>query len=262
MGRQPRNVLVIPYYFAGNDILFALFKRADLNCWQWIAGGVEDEENILEAAKRESYEEAGIAANNNFIKLDTITSIPREIFHENWNDDIFVVIEYSFGVEVKNPEFKLSPEHSDFECLGYEEAMDRLKYDSNKTALWELNKRLNKNIHKMHLNKGPFEMIKSGQKKIEIRLNDEKRRKVKIGDTIIFSKLPDCKEKIEVKVTGLLHYASFRELYEDIPFQLIGRENKSLDWMLQGIYKIYDKEREEKYGALGIRIERIKAYSV
>lgn len=54
----------------------------------------------------------------------------------------------------------------------------------------------------------------------------------------------------------------FKELYIDIPFQLLGRENKTLDWMLQDTYEIYDKENEEKYGVLRIRFEKIKAYSV
>lgn len=262
MSRQPKNILVIPYYFNKGDILYGLFNRSDLDCWQGIAGGVEEGESILEAATRESFEEAEISVESEFIKLDSKASIPREWFDEDWNDHVFVVTEYSFGVEVKNKEINLSTEHKKFGWFNYEEAMDKLKWDSNKTALWELNKRLNRDVHKMHLNKEPFEMIKSGEKKIEIRLNDEKRQKVKIGDTIIFSKLPDCNEKLEVKVTGLLHYATFREFYKDIPFGLFGREGKTLDWMLKGTYKIYDKEREEKYGALGIKIEKKAVYSV
>ncbi len=204
MSRQPKNVLVIPYYFNKGDILYALFKRSDLDHWHGIAGGVEKREDILEAVKRESYEEAGISTNSKFIELDSETSISREWFDEDWDDHVFVVTEYSFGVEVKSQEFSLSPEHKNFKWFSYEEAMDKLKWDSNKTALWELNKRLKKNMnkHRMHLYKEPFEMIKSGKKKIEIRLNDEKRQKLKIGDTIVFSKLPDCKDKIEVKVTG------------------------------------------------------------
>ena len=41
--------------------------------------------------------------------------------------------------------------------------------------------------HNMNLSPVPFEMIKSGQKTIELRLNDEKRQRIKTGDTIIFS---------------------------------------------------------------------------
>lgn len=39
-------------------------------------------------------------------------------------------------------------------------------------------------IHYMKLYNEPFQMIKKGEKTIELRLNDEKRRKLKKGDTI------------------------------------------------------------------------------
>ena len=39
---------------------------------------------------------------------------------------------------------------------------------------------------KMNLNPEPFEMIFSGQKTIELRLNDEKRQMIKVGDMIEF----------------------------------------------------------------------------
>ena len=41
-------------------------------------------------------------------------------------------------------------------------------------------------IHRMNLDSNPFEMIKNGTKTIELRLNDDKRRKIKVGDYIIF----------------------------------------------------------------------------
>ncbi|WP_069650117.1 ASCH domain-containing protein [Caloranaerobacter ferrireducens] len=112
--------------------------------------------------------------------------------------------------------------------------------------------------HFMRLFEEPFELIRSKKKIIEIRLNDEKRQKVKIGDIITFSKLPDCEERLRVKVLGLLHYYTFEQLYEDIPFSHFGCEGKSMKWMLEKTYEIYTKEQEEKYGALGIRIEVIE----
>lgn len=36
----------------------------------------------------------------------------------------------------------LSSEHKEYRWVEYDEAMRLLKYDSNKTALWELNERL------------------------------------------------------------------------------------------------------------------------
>ena len=38
--------------------------------------------------------------------------------------------------------------------------------------------------YKMHLREHPFYMIKSGKKDIEMRLFDEKRQKIKVGDSI------------------------------------------------------------------------------
>lgn len=42
-------------------------------------------------------------------------------------------------------------------------------------------------IHQMKLVDAPFELIRSGQKTIELRLNDEKRQIIKIGDFIVFT---------------------------------------------------------------------------
>ena len=43
-------------------------------------------------------------------------------------------------------------------------------------------------LHEMKLNENPFERMKNGPKTIEFRLNDEKRKKIKIGEKITFSK--------------------------------------------------------------------------
>ena len=55
----------------------------------------------------------------------------------------------------------------------------------------------------MKLNESPFERIKDGTKTIEFRLYDEKRRQIKIGDQIEFSKLPELQETILVDVLEL-----------------------------------------------------------
>lgn len=50
--------------------------------------------------------------------------------------------------------------------------------------------------HKMGLYEGPFNSIKLGKKTVEVRLNDQKRRNLRKGDNIEFSKLPEKKEKL------------------------------------------------------------------
>ncbi len=107
-------------------------------------------------------------------------------------------------------------------------------------------------IHQMKLNKDPFERIKNGTKTIEFRLYDEKRRKVKIGDKIEFSKLPDLQEKILVDVLDLYTEPSFEELFEKL------YEDKELaKQKANAMYEIYSPENEKKYGVVGIKIKLV-----
>lgn len=140
--RQPINVIVFPYIIENNRLLYCIFRRSDMPIWQAISGGVEDNEIPLEAAKRECYEEAGIEDNHEFIELDSEASIPADIFKQSHWGNIYVIKEKSFGVSVHSKDIKLSHEHTYYEWLSFDEAYERLRFDSNKVALWELNKRL------------------------------------------------------------------------------------------------------------------------
>lgn len=72
-------------------------------------------------------------------------------------------------------------------------------------------------LHRMKLKIVPFKKIKNGSKTIELRLNDEKRKKVQIGDFIEFSCLDEPKDKIQTRVTALHRFGSFAELYAVLP---------------------------------------------
>ncbi|MDM5317131.1 NUDIX pyrophosphatase [Fictibacillus sp. b24] len=152
--RAPYQVLVIPFRIRKNRVEYAILKRADLNYWQGIAGGGEGGETPVEAARREALEEAGLSSSCNLIQLDTVTSLPVEhvVGHYLWGEDVYVIPEYSFGMEVLNDELTLSREHSTYKWVGYEEALIELKWDSNKTALWELNERINNQNTKKEIN--------------------------------------------------------------------------------------------------------------
>lgn len=105
----------------------------------------------------------------------------------------------------------------------------------------------------MKLLEKTFNSIKDGSKTVEFRLYDEKRKQIKIGDTIEFSLLPDLKEKILTKVVNLYHANTFKELFENIY-----QNNEDLvKNKLEGIYTIYSKEQEKTYGVLGIKIKLI-----
>ncbi len=111
--------------------------------------------------------------------------------------------------------------------------------------------------HHMTLYERPFELIKNQQKTIEIRLNDEKRQRIAIGDLITFSKLPEKNEKLTVEVMDKYLFESFEQLYHAFDFFLFGCQGYTMKRMLEGTYEIYTPEQEKKYGVLGIKIRLI-----
>lgn len=107
-------------------------------------------------------------------------------------------------------------------------------------------------IHKMKLKEGPFERIRNGTKTVEFRLYDEKRKQVKIGDKIEFSKLPELQEKIVVEVIDLYQEEKFENLFR----KLYTDEGEIVE-KTKGMYNFYSPEEEKKYGVLGIKIKLI-----
>ena len=110
-------------------------------------------------------------------------------------------------------------------------------------------------LHKMKLNSEPFEMINSGRKTIEFRLNDEKRRKVQVGDFIEFSHIEKPELKIQVRVTALHRSDSFKKLFAELPKEKCGLksdEDVADDYM----DNFYSRKEQEKNGALGIEFRK------
>ena len=144
--RQPKQVLVFPYKKnSDGNYLYAIFCRVgSAERWQGIAGGVEEGETLLEAARREAKEEANISLDAKVIPLESVSTMPVVNVTKNflWGNDVLLIYEYAFGVDATNEEMKLSKEHTKMEWLTYDEALKKLKWDSNKNALWELNYRL------------------------------------------------------------------------------------------------------------------------
>lgn len=142
--RAPFQILAIPFQIVDDCPLYCVFHRADLDQWQFIAGGGEDDETPIQAAKREVFEESGVCEVR-LIGLKSMCYIPVDIFPErhlyHWPKDTYVVPEYAFGFEWKG-DVKLSHEHTEYVWLSYAEVKAKLKWDSNRTALYELHCRL------------------------------------------------------------------------------------------------------------------------
>lgn len=137
---------MLPYKKVDGKILYCIFKRSDIDVWQFIAGGGEEEDAaLLVSAKREAKEEANIFDTEKYSALETQCSISTECFKKArlmWGETCLVIPEYSFAVEITDSEIMISTEHTEFEWTDYNTAVQKLKYDSNKVALWELDNKI------------------------------------------------------------------------------------------------------------------------
>ncbi len=115
-----------------------------------------------------------------------------------------------------------------------------------------------KTEHQMKLNQQPFEMIKSGQKTIELRLNDEKRQKLKVGDEITFTNTANG-ETLKRTVLKLHPFNSFYELYRSLPLLKCGYTELDIHTaQASDMEKYYSVEEQAKYGVVGIELCRPK----
>jgi dATP pyrophosphohydrolase len=143
--RSPFQILVIPFRISSSNLpLFGALRRADDGKWQGIAGGGEGDETPIEAARRESQEEAGLPGEIVLYRLQAEATVPKSCFKaaKHWDESIFVVPEYAFGVDCRDWAIKISSEHSEFVWGTYAKIAALYSWDSNKTALWELNERI------------------------------------------------------------------------------------------------------------------------
>ena len=108
-------------------------------------------------------------------------------------------------------------------------------------------------IHEMKLNAQPFTLIKAGKKTVEMRLHDEKRALIKIGDQIRFIH-NDTGEVLSCKVVGLYPYDSFEMLYLHHDKLSIGYEEDERA-NPEDMLVYYSAEKIARYGVLGIGIE-------
>lgn len=123
----------------------------------------------------------------------------------------------------------------------------------------KLNKILcTKPVHEMRLADEPFDMIVSGKKIIEVRLNDEKRRELSVGDIIIFYRKSHITDMCAVTVIGLRRYDNFLQLFSSERLTDTGCTDMTAEQAAQSMYKYYSPEQEEKDGVLAIEIKPIE----
>lgn len=128
-------------------------------------------------------------------------------------------------------------------------------------------------IFVMHLADDMFDKVKAGEKTVEIRLFDDKRKLVDIGDYIEFRKSSDESETVRRRVSDLDIRQTFGEMFLNdrylgdmkwsktlrfTPKQLGAPDDATESSLVEAMYRFYDKSQEEEYGVIAFTLEKPK----
>lgn len=218
-----------------------LSRHKERTTWETQGGHIEQGETPLDAAKRELYEESG-AVDFEIKPLCDYRAWNEETGH-GANGVVFHAVIREFGA---------IPDSEMAEIQEFTELPENLTYPAITPVLFDHLMRKPK-LHRMKLQSSPFRKIQNGSKTIELRLNDEKRQQVQVGDFIEFTMLDDTAQKLTVRVTALHYFNSFAELYAALQKEMLGYvadETPNPDHM----DAYYPRYKQEKYGVLGIEL--------
>lgn len=109
--------------------------------------------------------------------------------------------------------------------------------------------------HQLKLQPQYFDFIQHGTKRIELRLYDEKRQRLHIGDTLTFVKEPARTATLTARVVGLLHYRTFADLFADFDIAVLADKSMTKEALLAELSKFYPPEEQARYSVVGIKIE-------
>ena len=110
-------------------------------------------------------------------------------------------------------------------------------------------------MYHMNLNPSPFEMMKSGRKTIELRLYDEKRQQLKVGDVIVFTN-SETGEVLRKTVVKLHRFESFAQLYAALSLLQCGYTEENVEKAHPSdMEQYYTAQQQAKYGVVGIELE-------
>ena len=107
----------------------------------------------------------------------------------------------------------------------------------------------------MRLAAKPFERMRNGSKSIELRLCDEKREKIRPGDTILFTRLDSPDDTLQREVSAIYRFSCFEELYQALPLCDLGYSEDEIPMASsRDMEEFYSQEEQAKYGVMGLRL--------
>ncbi len=256
-----KDISYSAYVLPARDGQVALLKYGE-NGYGFIGGRLDDSEDFKTALRRELTEELGETASvlaDNAVEIP----VPYAFRHPNleraqkrgaWAEEHHFFIAHvpdDMGLdfceerteEIKvvwmSPDDLLRPEINPF---------DDMREFCMAHILPNLNCRFS-----MSLRPEYYEMLKSGEKDIELRLYDEKRRRMQNGDLVLIYNAKNPVEYLRTRIVRMHIARSFADLSAKISMPRTGFA--SLNSLMTAIAQLYDPDVESKYGIVGIEIE-------
>ena len=106
-------------------------------------------------------------------------------------------------------------------------------------------------VYRLRVRDEYLEHIKSGRKKIEVRVAYPQLRGIQPGDKIIFN------EQVPAVVTGVKRYETFRQVLREEPIKKIFPDEPSFERAVKRFHNLYPKWKENRYGVIAIKFKLI-----
>ncbi len=96
-------------------------------------------------------------------------------------------------------------------------------------------------IHKLKLKSEYYNYIKTGTKRIELRLNDEKRKKIKKNDVIEFIDYENTNEVLKVKAIDILSCDTFEDIINEYDIAILADKDQTKENLIKDLNTFYTR---------------------
>ena len=230
-----------------------------------IGGRLDDDEKFKDALRRELTEELG---EQSLKMLDLITEIPVAYSFKHtdpqraekpgaWSEEHHYFISY----ETENLDLKFYEQRNENISVVWLNIASLI--DPKIIQITDMRDFFAKHIisnlecrFSMSVRHKYFEMIKSGQKDIELRAYDEKRKKMKAGDKFLLFDAENPNEYIICEVLNMHIAPDFESLFKKIDIKRSGF--KDIAELMDTITKFVSREELAREQVVGMEIKRIR----
>ena len=126
-------------------------------------------------------------------------------------------------------------------------------------------------IHEMLIEPVYFEKVRAGEKIYEVRTNDDRRKRMHIGDQILlirnpkdeeekilFKNEPEKRDMLLLEIVDKIEKDTFTELYDKLDKKAAGFEGKTTKEIVQVLREFYSEEIERENGVVAIEVKLLK----